>query len=115
MTTARQRFVAKRLVRKYGVVGRIASLYIYAGYSVAFNKRVGDTVFDVIARGHGNVFAIKIVRGGIVEPQLVEALKRDSEKIGAKPIIVLYGAAPRVAPEAIEKAREAGVLLKRVR
>lgn len=115
MVTGRQRFAAKRLIRKMGIAGRVAALYIYAGYNVSFNIKAGETLFDVVAKGRGGLFAVKIVRTGVVEPGFVENVKQAADKLGGRAVIVLYGAAPSVSGEAVKKARELGVVLKRVR
>lgn len=116
MVTAREKFVWKKLREKYGVIGEVAGRYIAAGYGVSVNVKVGDVLFDIIASKKGEKLAIKVFYGArIVKSGEVEALVKAAENINGKPVIILYGSGPKVSEDALEKIREHGVGLKRIR
>lgn len=115
MVTAREKFIAKKLVEKHGVSGKVAGRYIYAGFSVTFNVKVGDYVFDFIAK-KGEKYCIKVFDGKVtVTEDDVKKAADAANKLGCKPIIILYGSGPRVDERAIDVANELGVVFRRVR
>ncbi|NPA04784.1 MAG: hypothetical protein GXO09_01635 [Crenarchaeota archaeon] len=116
MTTAREAFVAKKLRQRYGVVGSVAGLYVRAGYSVRVGVQTKAGVADVFAVKEGVKLAIKVLTES--KPygrDVVELAKKIAGELGAKPVIVLYGAGPRLTEEAVKAAEEAGVSVRRVR
>ncbi len=114
MTSARQIFLMKRLIRKYRVKGRVASRYIAAGYSVTINPPLEGV--DFTASKHGVRFAgIILSDKKMYDVDIVEKAHEISEKYRVKPILILYGSGPRLSPKALEKAREYGVIVRRVR
>ncbi|MCD6487868.1 MAG: hypothetical protein J7K21_01410 [Desulfurococcales archaeon] len=116
MVTARARFIQKKISKKYGIVGKVAGRYIGAGYSVSFNKKVGDLTFDFIASKNRQILAIKIVSNTtLVKPGLVDQVAEAAKKISAKPVIILYGSGPSISEDALKKANEAGISIKRLR
>ncbi len=115
MVTAKAKFISRRLREKYGVVGKVAERYISAGYSVTFNVKCNDVLFDFIAK-KGEKIGVKIYNGKIkVGLEDIEKISRAAEKLGVKPVIVLYGSGPSVSEEALDKADELNISIKRIR
>lgn len=116
MTTAREAFEAKKLAQKYGVVGKVAGRYREAGYQVDVDTIDEDAPYNFTAYKKGEKLAVKVVyKSGPVEDSVVEKLAGDAGEKGYKPILVLYGAGPKVSESVLSKAKELGVSIKRVR
>lgn len=114
MTGARQIFVMKKLVKNYRHVGRVAARYVAAGYSVTVNPPLKGV--DFTATKHGIRFAgIILAEKKTYGVEEIEKAKEIAEKYKVKPIIILYGAGPRLATEALEKAKEYGIIVRRIR
>lgn len=114
MTGARQIFVMRKLITNYGYVGKVAAKYVAAGYSVTVNPPLKGVDFTASKHGirfAGIIFAEKKTYG--VEE--IEKVKEIAEKYKVKPLIILYGAGPRITSEALEKAKKYGIIIKRIR
>lgn len=115
MVTARERFLWKKLREKYGIVGEVAGRYIAAGYGVTRDVKVGDIRFDLVASKDKQRLAIKIFHETKeITPDIIEAYALAAKRIGSKPVIILYGKGPRISEEALNKAIELDVSLKRI-
>ncbi len=116
MRLAKVEFLKKKLAKRYGIIGRVAGRYVEAGYSVEISHNTKSGVIDVVARKGGSILAITVIHGSVkVSPSHVEGAARRAKHLGAKPVLVLYGRGPKVTQEAVDKAAELGVELKRVR
>ena len=116
MRLARVEFLKKRLAKRYGIIGRVAGRYVEAGYSVELSHPTRSGTIDVVARKAGTIIAITVLHGSVkVTASHVEEAARRAEHLNAKPVLVLYGRGPKVSQEAVAKAEELGVELKRVR
>ncbi len=116
MSLARIVFLQKKLREKYGVEGYVAGLYLEAGYSVEVGFATGEGRVAVKAVKGGEVLAVDVLtEKKVYGVEAVEAIARKAKSIGAKPVLVLYGSGPRLSKEALEKARELGVRVRRVR
>ncbi|KSW12266.1 hypothetical protein CF15_05815 [Pyrodictium occultum] len=116
MTLAEIVFQKRKLEEKYGIEGRVAGLYVEAGYSVRmwFNTAKGRLSF--VARKEGRVLAVDVVaESKILGREAVEALSEKARSINASPVLVLYGSGPRLSEEAKKAAQELGVSVRRVR
>jgi protein involved in ribonucleotide reduction len=114
MTGAKQIFLMRKLSSKYGVSGRVAARYVAAGYSVTVNPPLKDV--DFVASKHGVRFAGIILSGKkLYGVEIVEKAREIGEKYRVKPLLILYGTGPRITVEALEKAREYGVIIRRIR
>lgn len=113
MATARQRYLTNRLVEKYGVIGRVASRYICAGYSVKLLHLTRHGPVHIVAKKHGSVLAIDVVTGN---PSINTAknLLEKSKLLKAHPILVIYGGEFTVPREVLLFCEENGIRLKRV-
>ncbi len=114
MTGARQIFLMKKLTKKYSIKGKVVSHYIAAGYSVTVNPPLKDV--DFTASKHGVKYAgIILSNKKIYGVEMVEKAKEIGEKYKVKPVLILYGSGPKLSSEALSKAREYGVIIKRIR
>ncbi len=116
MATEREVFEAKKLESKYGVVGKVAARYRMAGYAIEVVDEKEGAPVNFIASKKGEKLAVKVVyKSGKVARGLVDKLAEESNKAGARPVLVLYGAGPRVTNELLETIRASGIGLRRVR
>ncbi len=114
MTTAREAFEAKKLASKYGVVGKVAARYREAGYQVRVESVDPEAPIHFRAWRKGEKLAVKVYwASGRVPVEVVDKLAEAAG--GAKPVLVLYGAGPKSHGELVDKAREKGVSIRRVR
>ena len=104
-----------KLIRESGVLGKLASLYVASGHNVTLNFKVKKSVIDILAQKDKAKYAIKVhLTSNPVNTREVEEIANASSKINAKPILIIYGSA-KVLNDALEKAKELGVKIKRVR
>lgn len=116
MVTAREAFEAKKLIAKYGVVGRVAARYRTAGYQVKVEKSEPGSDYNFIAWKKGEKLVVAVyTKSGQVPEDAVEMLANAAKEVGGKPILVLYGSGPKTTGSLVEKARNLGVSLRRVR
>ncbi|MCE4604560.1 MAG: hypothetical protein F7B20_06315 [Aeropyrum sp.] len=114
MVTSEEAFEAKKLAAKYGVVGRVAGSYRMAGYEVEVLDASLDSPLNFKAWRRGEKLAVRVYsKSGRVPAGVVEELASKAE--GWKPVLVLYGAGPKVSGEVLEKSRELGVSIRRFR
>ena len=113
MVTPRQVYLASRLVEKYGVIGRVASRYVTAGYSVRVFHPTRYGPLHVIAVKHGNTLAIDVVTGSI-NIEIVKNLLEKSKLLRAKPILVVYGRGVVIPEDVKTFCNENGIKVKRI-
>ena len=116
MSLARIRFLQRKFEEKYGPKGYVAGLYLEAGFDVTIDFPVAGSTVDILAKKEGRVYAIDVLTDKrVYGPEVVEKIAEKAKKLNAIPVLVLYGAGPTLAKEALDKAREAGVKIRRVR
>lgn len=116
MTTAREAFEAKKLAQKYGVVGRVAGRYRVAGYNVDVLTTDEEADYNFTAYKKGEKLAVKVVhRSGQVPVEVVEKLAGGAKEQGYKPILILYGAGPKLSESVLSRAGELQVSIRRIR
>ncbi len=116
MSLARIVFLKKKLAEKYGVEGKVAGRYIEAGYSVRMKPRTRHGELSFLAYKGSQKLAVDIIyTKKEVSTEELENLRKKAELLKAKPILVLYGTAPRIKPELREKIEELGISIRRVR
>ncbi len=116
MVTAKAKFISKKLAQKYGVIGKVASRYVAAGYSVNILSEQSNSFFDIIAIKSGEKYAIKVFTNAKeIGYEELKKIVDEATKIGAKPIAVLYGSGPRISEDALSKLDELHIKIKRVR
>ncbi len=116
MSLARIVFLQKKLREKYGPRGYVAGLYLEAGYHVIVGFPTAKGEVDVRAVKGGESYAIDVlVEKRVYGPEVVASIAEKAKSINARPVLVLYGNGPRLSKEALEKARELGVRVRRVR
>ncbi|MCE4600080.1 MAG: hypothetical protein F7C38_00740 [Desulfurococcales archaeon] len=116
MTTAREAFEAKKLAQKYGVVGKVAGRYREAGYRVDVVTVDEAAPYNFTAVKKGDKLAVKVYyKSGPVPVDIVEGLAGKAKEEGYKPILVLYGAGPKLSDQVRARAGELGVSIRRVR
>lgn len=105
----------KRVVRDGGIVGKVAALYIAAGYNVKLNYETPVGKLGFLARKSGEAIAVDVyssVRD--VNENSLRNLVEKAKHVNAKPILVIYGSL-RIPRELAELARKFNVKLKRVK
>jgi len=105
----------KRLISQEGVIGRVAALYVAAGYSVDLNVETPSGTVSFIAKKKGEKLAIDVYCN--IKDVTEENMKKLTEKakqVDAKPVLVIYGSI-RVPREVFDLAKKLGIKLKRVR
>ncbi|AEM39383.1 hypothetical protein Pyrfu_1526 [Pyrolobus fumarii 1A] len=116
MSLARIVFMQKKLREKFGPEGYVAGLYVEAGYSVKVGFETSEGRVSIRAEKEGTIYAIDVLtESKVYGPEVVEAIAKKAKSINAKPVLVLYGSGPKLSKEAMEKAKELGVKVRRVR
>ncbi len=114
MTTGRQIFTIKKIAKRYGLVGKVAGRYVAAGYNVTVKPPIKGV--DFIASGQGRRYGGFIFSGKTtVTPDKIEEVAKIAKTYGLEPLVVLYGRGAKITAEAIEKAKELDVKIRRVR
>ncbi len=113
MTTAKIRFIVNKLLEKGGVINKVASRYVEAGYRVriGFSREIDLYMVRRSERCGAKILWLK-------KTYSIEELNgflEDCRKHGLKPIIILYGSGPHIDPESLSKLREDNVLVRRIR
>jgi len=116
MTLAEIVFQKKKLEEKYGVEGKVAGAYVEAGYDVRMDFNTSKGRLSFVAKKGGQLLAVDVVTvSKVLGRDVVEAVAEKAKSINAKPVLILYGAGPRLSDEAKAAAKELGVEVKRVR
>ncbi|MEB3816422.1 MAG: hypothetical protein LRS46_00555 [Desulfurococcales archaeon] len=116
MVTAKEAFEARKLAAKYGVPGKVAALYRMAGYIIDVISTDEDAPIHFKASKRRESLAVKVYwRSGRVSPELVEGVAGRAKELNSKPVLVLYGSGPRITQDALNRAKELGVSIRRVR
>ncbi len=116
MSLAHIVFMSKKLRKKFGVEGIVASRYLEAGYSVLVGFNTPEGRLSVLAKKEGTVYAIDVIHESRkVVASDVEAVYKKAKSLNAKPILVIYGRGPKLTDEAKAKAKELGVEIKFVK
>ncbi len=114
MTTGRQIFIIKKIVKRYGLIGKVTARYVAAGYNVTVKPPIKGV--DFIASGQGKRYGGFIVAGKTsISAEKIEELSRTAKIHGLEPLVILYGRGATITAEALEKAKELGVKIRRVR
>jgi len=109
MTTGRQIFTIKKIAKRYGLVGKVAGRYVAA-------VKPPIKGVDFIASGQGRRYGGFIFSGKTtVTPDKIEEVAKIAKTYGLEPLVVLYGRGAKITAEAIEKAKELDVKIRRVR
>ncbi len=114
MTTAKRRFVINKLLSKKNVISKAATRYVAAGFSVTVNPPLKGVDFIAIKKN--------IKYAGIVlwkkkkySEEVISKAKEIASKYNVKPVILLYGSGPRIDKEIVLKAKEEGIIIRRIR
>jgi hypothetical protein len=116
MTLAEIVFQKKKLEEKYGVEGKVAGFYVEAGYDVRMSFNTSKGTLSFVAKKGSQLLAVDvIVASKVLGKEVIEALAEKAKAIKAKPVLILYGAGPKLSDEAKAAAKELSVEVKRVR
>ena len=116
MTLAEIVFQKKKLGEKYGIEGKVVGAYVEAGYNVRMNFNTGKGRLSFVAKKGGQLLAVDVVTvSKVLGRDVVEVVAEKAKSINAKPVLILYGAGPRLSDEARAAAKELGVEIKRIR
>jgi len=89
MTTPRQKFIGKALVNKYGLVGRVATRYLYAGLHVEINHPTRLGSIPIIAKGNKQTFVIEVLKPSQSIDQAIESVAKKAELLKARPVLAV--------------------------
>lgn len=116
MVTEKEAFDAKKLAAKYGVIGKVAGRYRMAGYLIDMIDTGEGAAINFLAYKRGEKLAVKVyTKSGHVEASLVEKLASNAKDRESRGVLVLYGSGPKITGELVEKARELGISIRRMR
>lgn len=105
----------RRVVRDGGIVGKVAALYIAAGYNVKLNYETPVGKLGFLARKRGEAIAVDVYSSiKDVSEDSLRSLVEKAKHANAKPVLVIYGSL-RIPRELAELARKFNVKLKRVK
>ncbi len=115
LSLAEIRFIQKKLKEKYGNIGVVAGKYVEAGYSVNVKRiKTSKGVIDIVAVKGGEKLAIDVYdKTGIVSPDIIEQVYEKAKQVNAKPVLAIWGRGAKISNEALSKAKELGVKIKR--
>ncbi len=108
MSGWRRTYLANTLVRKYGILGKVASRYVLAGFSVRVFKDY------ILARGRGESRVVCVITNVKELSDKLPRVKELAKKLLSKPTLVVYGKC-KIPDELIEKVTSEGVGIKFVR
>jgi hypothetical protein len=89
MTTPRQKFIGKALVNKYGLIGKVATRYLYAGLHVEINHPTRLGPVPIIAKGNKQTFAIEVLKPNQNIDQAIESIARKAQLLKARPVLAV--------------------------
>ncbi len=116
LVTAKEMFDAKKLAQKYGIIGKVAGLYRIAGHKIDITDTNEEAEVNFIASKRNERLGIKVfAKNTYVPVEVIEKLRKAADENKFKPILVLYGTGPKLKDDALNKAKELEVSLKRVR
>lgn len=101
-------YQSNRLVEKYGVLGKVASRYVLAGYSVRIQGNI------ILASRGSNNLVIAVATNDKEVKDLVSKVLSESKKLNRKPLIVLYGR-NKWRNDTVSLIREHGISYRMVR
>ena len=105
----------KRLSQREGILGKIASLYIAAGYGVKFRYKTSRGTIDLLAIKGNTKLAINVITSSKeLNTDVIRKVFEVAEDIGGKPILIIYGRT-RVSEDIVKEAKKLNVKVKRVR
>lgn len=113
LTSAKQKFIINKLLKKGGVLNKVASRYIESGFKVRIQPSIDK--IDIIACKGGEKYGLKVFyqKKVITKKDIEDFLKKCIEN-SLKPVIVIYGNGPVLSQELLkEETRE--FLIKRIR
>lgn len=109
MTTSRAVHKSKILQKKFGIIGKVASKYILAGFHVNIVPRKGLSFIAV--RGNER-FGILVINSLKEIENKVKQIISETEKLNLKPILVIYGNYGPLNKDLKKKIEELGVKIK---
>ncbi len=115
MSLAEIRFIQKKLKEKYGNIGVIAGKYVEAGYSVNVRRtKTSKGIIDIVAIKGGEKLAIDVYdKTGVISPDIIEGVYEKAKQVNAKPILAIWGRGAKISSEALSRAKELDVKIKR--
>ena len=116
MTLAEIVFQRRKLEQKYGVEGKVAGRYVEAGFHVKMHVTTKHGAVSFVAIKGREKLAVDVVSSKrALSKADLESLRRKAESLSAKPVLVLYGAGPKLDDEARNYARENSIEIRRIR
>lgn len=116
MATAKTRYLQKIYEEKHGCIGKVASRYLEAGYSIELMHSTRYGCVHILARKSNMVLAIDVVdKQGTVTIDMVKLLLDKSKLLRARPILILYSDGPKIDDEVHKFCVEHGIKIRRLR
>lgn len=108
MSNWKRIYLSNTLIRKYGVLGRVASRYVLAGFSVRVNSDY------IMIKGRNENKVVVVVENSKEFRDKVGKVKELAKKLSSKPVIAVYGRC-KISDEDLEKAVNEGIQIKFIR
>lgn len=114
MPTARQVYLSRLFEKRKGIVGKVASRYLQAGFSIEFDHPTRYGPVQIIARRGGEKLVIEVYDRGKVELDVIKLFHEKVKILKGKPVIVLYGAGVDLSEEAKNYCKDNNIRVKRI-
>lgn len=116
MVSSKIKHLQKIYEEKYGVMGKVASRYLNAGYSVTFNHPTRYGLIPVVVYGKGLRIAIEVIeKSGYIDINIVKNLIEKAKLLKAKPMLILCSDGPRLSDEIRKLCKDNGVKIRRIK
>ena len=98
-------YIANTLIKKYGVVGKVASRYVLAGFSVRVNGKY------IYAKKEGNNLVIGVAINEAEANSIINELLDKARKLRSTPILAIFGR-ESISREFIDRLTKEGVKVR---
>ncbi len=108
MSNWRRIYLSNTLTRKYGILGRVASRYVLAGFSVRVNND------HILIKGRNESKVVVVVESSKELRDKAGKVKELAKRLSSKPVIAVYGRC-KISDEDLEKVVNEGIQIKFIR
>jgi len=102
LVTARQGFIVNKLLRKGGVINKVAAHYVKAGFSVRIKPDQSSRI-DFTAVKRSEKYCIKVLWEDKLDEENLARFIEACRDIKYTPVLILYGSAPKISQEILSK------------
>jgi len=102
MTTYKQGFIVNKLLEKGGVVNKVATAYVKAGFNIRLKPDLPSV--DLIAIRGSEKYCIKVLHEKkTYDENALKDFLSSCREAGYTPVVVLYGSGPKIAQDFLDK------------